>query len=64
MSSLNCNIARSVHGRLIPRLRRGVRWQTKRDTAFEAVEFFESQVSLGAKAVSPPPHSRTLRCFE
>jgi hypothetical protein len=47
--------------RPIARLRPGVRWQAERDTAFEGVTFFKLDVLPDSKAVSQPPHSRTLR---
>jgi unsaturated rhamnogalacturonyl hydrolase len=47
----------------VSRLRPGVRWQAKRDTAFERVISPELGVSADSKAVSQPPHSRTVRRF-
>jgi hypothetical protein len=46
-----------------PRLRRGVRWQAERDTAFDAIALFELEVLPTFKAVPRPPHSKTLRRF-
>ncbi len=40
-----------------------VQWQAKRDTAFEGVLSSGLDISLDSKAVSQPPHSRTLRQF-
>jgi hypothetical protein len=45
----------------IARLRRGVRWQAERDTAFEWVVYFELGILPDSKAVSRPPHSKTVR---
>ena len=48
------------------RLRHGVRWQPRNlsgDTAFEATPTSEPGASFDSKAVSQPPHSKTLRRF-
>ena len=44
-----------------PRLRLGVRWQAERDTAFDCMASFDMDVKPESKAVSQPPHSKTLR---
>ena len=53
------------HGPSIPRLRRGARWQAKRDTAFIAVASPKLGVSPDSKPVSSrrAGHSRTLRRY-
>jgi NodT family efflux transporter outer membrane factor (OMF) lipoprotein len=48
----------------IRRLRRGVRWQVERDTAFQGGAPFRSDVLPDSKAVSRPPHSKTMRRSE
>ncbi len=49
------------HEPLNSRLRPGVRRPGERDAAFDGVTSFELEVSRDSKAVSQPPHSRTLR---
>ena len=47
----------------IPRLRPGVRRHAEHDAAFKGVAPSELDVSAQFKAVSQPPHSRTMRRF-